>query len=113
MVGREVSRAKYSSPSFFPTESVAVLPLASDTANEIGGLARPYLARLSGVSLAMVVVLALATADRSELIASPSPDALLGFVNVQASSSLAAASAPDAFLRSKDFASPALKCRTE
>ncbi len=37
------------------------------------------------VSLAMVVILALATAARSALMASPSPGASLGLVNFQAS----------------------------
>src|ERR1700720_3117992 len=113
IVGREVTRAKNSSPSFFPTSTVADLPLASVTVNEIPGFARPYFARLSGVSLAIVVILLLATEARKELMASPSPGALLGIVNFQASLSLAAASSPDGFLRSNEVSSGATKCRTE
>src|SRR5208282_6924145 len=97
--GRAASRAKYSSPSFFPTSKVAIPPLASATLNEIAGDARPYFGRPSAVSLTMVLVLALATVESSTLIASPSPSAVVGLVNFQASRSFAAASSPDEFLR--------------
>src|SRR5271155_4944316 len=105
MVGRAASRAKYSSLSFLPTRSVAVLPLASDTVNDTAGDARPYVGRFPGVSLTIVTILALATAEKSELIASPSAGALLGFVNFQRSWSFVAASSPDEFLRLNEFAS--------
>ena len=58
IVGSEVSRAKYWRSSFFPTISVDDFPLPSTAVKVTAGFAKPYLAKLSGVSLAMAVIFA-------------------------------------------------------
>src|ERR1700722_500455 len=97
IVGREVSRAKYWPSSFFPTTSVDEFPLPSTAVKVTAGFAKPYFAKLSGVSLAMVVIFAEAILASRLSILFPSPAASLGFVNLHSSFSFFAESWPEGF----------------
>src|SRR5271168_2782495 len=106
IIGREESRAKYSAPSFFPTISVEAFPFSSVAVKLTAGLASPYLARLSGVSLEIADIFAEEIDERRLLTLPSSASAPLGLVNSQPFFSFFASSSPDEFLRLNDATCP-------